>query len=133
MKKGLIKKVEDIELHHRVRSFVFIVAATIIITRLIVLIHDPNPVIHGYELHHFYYGVALLVVLTIYRVLSEKHPVLYLTLSAISIGLIIDEFLFIMGGTRNNVYYLQTLPSAIIFTIVIVLITLATYYLTKRK
>lgn len=132
MKKKLIKRVEELEVHHKVRSFVIILAATIILTRLLVLIHDPNPVLHGYELHHFYYGIALLIILTIYRIFSDKHPVLYLTLSAIAIGLIIDEFIFIMSDLRDSAQYAQSLPSAIIFVAVIIIITIVTYYITKK-
>lgn len=133
MKKSLIKEVESIELHHKLRAFILIVALTIIITRLLVLIEDPNLIIKGYELHHFYYGIALLVVLTIFRIFSDKHKNLYLNLSAISIGLIIDEFLFVMGNMKGTEQYVQTLPSAIVFIIIISIITILTDYLTKKK
>jgi len=133
MKKSLIQKLENKELHHKVRAFIFIVGLTIVITRLLVLINDPSITILGYEMHHFYYGVILLVIVTIFRIFSEKHKNLYLNLSAISIGLILDEFIFIIGNSRNHIDYLQTLPSAIFFIITISIIVVITYYLTKRK
>lgn len=133
MKKSLITKLENTELHHKLRVFILILGLTIIITRLVVLIDNPNITIRGYEMHHFYYGVILLVLLTIFRIFSEKHKNLYLNLSAVSIGLILDEFIFIMGNNRSHFDYAQTFLPALVFVIVVSLIAVLTYYLSRKK
>lgn len=129
----ITKKIESLETHHQLRTFILIVGITIILTRLIVLIKDPEIIIYNYTLHHFYYGVILLVLVCILILFSEKHKSLFLNISAIAIGLIIDEFLFVLGKSNGTEEYLKTLPSVIVFFLLITIISLAIYYSKSRK
>jgi len=130
---AVIKRIEKFELHHKIISFIGIIILTIIITRILISIRDPNPIIHGYELHHFYYGIILLILVTTFELFSKKHYRIYLTLSAISIGLILDEFLYVAGRFGNTEVYEATLPSAIIFSGIIATITIIIFYTSKVK
>lgn len=118
----LLKEAEEFELKHRIISFILIVIITIALTRIIVSIKDPNPIIRGYELHHFYYGIILLMIISLSWLFGHKHYKIYLTLTAISIGLIIDQFLYVAGGFGNTQIYSSTLSSAIVFASVIIII-----------
>ena len=91
---------------------------TILIIRILIGVNDLDIKIFGYELHHFYYGITLIVIINIAMIFGRFHPKLYLVLSAIGIGLVADEFLFILGGYRNAEY-----PSTVthtIFTVVVI-------------
>ena len=126
----IIKEVEEFELKHGIISFIAIAAITIIVIRIFVLIYDPEIIIRGFKLHHFYYGVILLIITNLLMLFGNKHYRSYLTLSAISTGLILDEFIFILGNMQNTQQYYETLPSVIIF---IFIITLIVEIINKRK
>jgi len=119
----IIKTIEDFELKHKVIFFCLTIFLTIFITRILIFIKDPNPILFGYELHHFYYGIILLVITNLFILFGHRNYKISLILSGISIGLIIDEFMFILSKT-NDVGYFLTTPTAVIFFIIIVLITL---------
>lgn len=125
---SIVKETEKFELKHKIISLIGIIILTIGVTRLLTWINDPNLIIHGYELHHFYYGVILLLMTSIFMLFGKKHLRVYLTLTAISAGLIIDEFLYVAGGFGNTQKYMSTLPSALVFTTIILAIVLIVYY-----
>ena len=105
--------------------FIITLVLTIILTRIITLyIHDPNRFIKGLELHHFYYGISLLIIATLIFISYKKQKTLYLTLYAISLGWIIDELEYVVNGFGNTKAYATTLPSVIILTFSVILITL---------
>ncbi|OGJ21430.1 hypothetical protein A3K73_08975 [Candidatus Pacearchaeota archaeon RBG_13_36_9] len=122
MKRGISKKIEEFEIKHKIILFILVIFLTIIITRIIVLVKDPNLIIKGYELHHFYYGIILLIISNLLMLFGKKNFNIYFLLSAISIGLITDEFLYVAGGFGNKNVYFSTLPSAIAFSGIILLI-----------
>ena len=132
MKMGTLDKIEKFELKHNVSSFILTVLITIIITRIIVKIKDVNPIIGGYELHHFYYGIILLMIVVILMIFGEKHPMRYPLFAGIAIGLILDEFLFVLGG-MTAAQYSKTLPSAIIFFLVVIIIVEIVYRMNKNN
>ena len=133
MANKVIKEIEDFEIKHRVISFIIIVLITIAITRLLTHFKNPNIIIKGFELHHFYYGVILLMLTAILMLFGKKNYRIWLTLSAISIGLIADEFLYVGNGFGNYSIYASTFPSAILFAVIISLITSIIYYISKKK
>jgi len=96
--------------------FVAVLIGTVFITRVLTYYTDLDLFIFGYELHHFYYGVVLLLLLNITLLFGGAHPKVYTVLSAFAIGLVSDEFLFIMGGFRNNEYP-STLTHSIFITL----------------
>lgn len=128
----IIKKIGDLETHHKIIAFIIFIILTMAITRILVLISDYDPIIKGYELHHFYYGVLLLIITCILMLFNKKHYLICLILSSISIGLIIDEFIYILGNAGNQQKYFSTLPSTIIFTGIIIIIVIITNSLSKK-
>lgn len=91
-------------LKHKTLIFLGVMFLTILITRILVYFKDLDLLLFGYELHHFYYGITLLMIVNIAILFGRLHQKLYIILSAISMGLISDEFLFILGGLRNHEY-----------------------------
>ena len=131
MKKGL-KRFLSFESKHPEISFIIILVSTIFIIRALTFIKDPNTIIQGFELHHFFYGLILLILVNLDMIFGNKHPRTYITLSAIGIGLIVDEFIFILGRMSND-QYASSWPSAIIFAVVIILIAISIEYFQKKK
>src|SRR3989339_1305093 len=103
MKESFFKKIENFELHHRVMIFVCLIILTILVTRGLVLIKDPNPTVFGFELHHFDYGLLLLLAMTILLLFGERKHLTYLVGSAVAIGLILDNLWFIRLGVKYPV------------------------------
>jgi hypothetical protein len=130
--KTLLKKT-NFELKHKIIYFILVILATIAVTRIFVMIKDPNIFFMGYELHHFYYGVILLIITNMLMLFGKENFKAYLLLSAVSIGLIIDELSYVAGGFGNKTVYLSTLPGAIIFAGVILLIIILINYFSYEK
>jgi hypothetical protein len=102
---------QNLELHHKVLLFMGEVFATILVARFFAEYYNVDPFILGFELHHFDYGVILLIISVLLLVLDEsrKRFPLYFLLSAISLGLMTDELWFI----RNHVVYPNTTSAQI--------------------
>jgi len=137
-KRGFIKELEKFGLHHKVFAFIIIMCLTIALIRLIVMIHNPNPIILNFELHHFDYGLLLLLVVCLLLLFGKKKYSLYLLLSAISFGLILDELWFIrssiVDSEKNNLMnYITTFPIVVFFVIVIILIIFLINYLREKR
>ncbi len=110
------------QIKNKFLSFLIIFILTITITRILTYYNDLDLMLFGYELHHFYYGITILVIVLIAVLFGNFHKKLYLGLSAVGLGLVADEFLFILGGFRNSEY-----PSTVthmIYTVAVVLIIL---------
>lgn len=139
MKKETIRKFEDFELHHKIIFFLLVMIATILITRGIVLIKNFNPTILGFQLHHFNYGLILLLITTLLLLFGKTRKHTYLILAAISTGLIIDDVWFIRKNVAENnaiqtPVYNATFPAAMILTVIIILIIfLITHFSRIRK
>lgn len=140
MKKrtSVIKKFEGFEAHHKIFFFLAIIASTILLTRLITNINNPNPLVYGFELHHFDYGLVLLIIAVLLLLFGEKRYSLYILLSAMAIGLILDDFWFIRSnindpGVNEVLIYNSTLPSAILGIIILILAIFLIKHFAKRK
>lgn len=125
--------IKRFELHHKITYFLFVFIATIIITRVLVLFVDPNPVIRGYELHHFYYGIAMLILACLLSIFINLKIRVFIFLSAVSIGLIADEFIYVLGGAGSHQIYLDSLPSVIVFSIIILALVLIIQFFKKKS
>ena len=115
------------KIKNKLLIFVSTIIITILITRLITNWKDLDIIVFGYELHHFYYGLALLIILNISILFGRHYPRLHLYLSAFAIGLIADEFLFIMKGIRNFEYP-STFTHSIFITLIIITIVIIIYF-----
>ena len=119
--KSLWKKLDGFEVRHKVFFFILVFTLTIIIVRVLALaVFDPTPILFGFELHHFDYGLLLLIVVTTAVLFDRCHRKAYLLLSAIAVGLVIDELWFIRGNLVENLsFYKSTIPFSIILLVFI--------------
>jgi hypothetical protein len=122
--ENLEEKFEKFETHHKIATFILILVVTILIVRLSVFFHDPNPILMGFELHHFDYGLAILILINIFLVLGKKRTTIYLPLLAIAVGLILDDIAYIRMNINNANTYAQSLSSVPIIFGAIVITTL---------
>ena len=134
----IFKKFRDFELHHKMILFIMIIVVTILITRVIVQFYNPNPQISGFELHHFDYGLIGLILSIILMLFGKKHDLLYLIMSSISLGLVIDNFWFVrkMVVEQDNVQmtiYNSTLLVSIVILVVISFIILLVDKMNGKK
>ena len=126
---SLFKKVSRFENHHRILVFSTIMVGTVALIRLAVQIYDPNPILFNLELHHFDYGLILLLV-TVKLLLfgNRKYDNLYLVLAAVASGFILDEYIFIrqiaVDGPGQLQIYNSSLPSVMISVVIGTLIVL---------
>jgi hypothetical protein len=125
-------KIKDFTKKHKIISFLIVLISTVIISRMVIFIGDPDIIIAGFELHHFYYGLTILVIASILMLYRRSNFQTNLLLTGIGIGLIIDEAIFVMGKMPNE-KYISTWPSVTVAIIIILLITEFVFYKTKRK
>lgn len=138
MSKSFLKKIEQLELHHKIAAFILIMVTTIILTRIGVAFYDPNPTLFNLELHHFDYGLALLLIVCLLLLFGKKKYVIYLPLAAISFGLILDEVWFIRKSVFNPTIddfspYVASYPSVILLILLIVFAILLINHSTQKK
>jgi len=138
MSKSLLKKLEQLELHHKIAAFIAIMIATIVLTRIGVAIYDPNPILFNLELHHFDYGLALLLTVCLLLLFGKKKYLMYLPLAAISFGLILDELWFIRKSVFNSGQddfspYVASYPSVILLILIIIFTILLINHFTKKN
>ena len=124
---------KDFTEKHKIISLIAVITLVILITRLLTGITDPNIIIKGFELHHFHYGLIILIISNIMMLYQRGTFRLNLVLTGIGLGLIIDEFMFITGKVRGSIEYTSTFPSAIFITILLLLIAEFIFYYNKNK
>jgi hypothetical protein len=132
-KENIFQRFFRFERKHKIISLIIIILLTILVARTITAIRDPNIVIEGYELHHFHYGLILLIIVSLMLLYRRGRFELDLILVGIAIGLIIDELSFISGKIRGPIEYTATLQSAIIIAVIIMLIAEAVFYYHRKK
>ncbi len=96
--------------------FFVIFFATILITRLLLFIKPiPSPTVGHFRIHHYMYGVVLIMIGLIF------HSVL---LFAIGFGLFIDEltYLLMKGKNHEDNYSKVSLVGTLIFIILVFLL-----------
>ena len=133
MIKRVFREIEDFELHHKILFFIAVMFITITVVRVVVLFLDADIIVKGFELHHFYYGVVLLIITSLAMLFGKMHMRIYLILTAISIGLVADEILYVMGNMQEKSQYYSTLPSAIIFSVILIAIVFFVHKKTSSK
>ena len=127
------KKVLSFEQRHKIISLLTVISITIILTRLITSIIDTNMIIRGFELHHFYYGLLMLIIASLLTLFQRGHFRLHLAITGTALGLIIDELVFVGSKVRGPLEYTSTFPSTVIITIIIILIAEAIIYFAQKN
>ena len=134
-----IQRFEKWELEHKIIAFVAIMMTTILLTRLLIFIHDPDPILFHFELHHFDYGILLLFISFLLTLFDNPTSPIYFTMAAIAFGLIIDELSFIRAGlgfvpkTEGAAYDATFFSVVMITQIVIFTIILINHFNKRRK
>ena len=130
----LMRTLEDFEMKHKIIYFLAIIVITFVFTRVITFFNDPNIFLIDFELHHFYFGIILLIIVSILLIFSRKRHLIYLTLSAFSIGLILDEFIFVMGKIRSELSYSSTLfPTFFLILFICIAIFFISHYFSRKR
>jgi hypothetical protein len=131
---------EKFELKHKIFVFIGMIFLTVVSVRIGSNIHDPNPMIFGFEIHHFDYGILMLLSLTVLLLFDrsrDRYPV-YLLLSAVSLGLIIDELYFVRildsySEASGIQFYNQTSISVAALFMFLVIFTMIINYKKRKK
>ncbi len=135
-KRGTIERFEDFEIHHKILLFIVVMCLAIILIRIGVQIYNPNPVLFGFEFHHFDYGLLLLFITTLFLLFGKKYELPYLVLAAISFGMILDDFVFIrsdlLKAGNQTLIYNSTLPATIILAMAIIFTVLIVNHFIKK-
>jgi len=134
----IVRKIEKWEIHHKVAFFNFIVGGTIFIVRGGVQFYNPYPSFLNFELHHFDYGMVLLLITCLLLLFHRRTSHLYLIMAGVAFGLILDELWFVRGNLAKEAeldisYYNATLFSALVLAKVITIATLMVSHIKKRK
>lgn len=139
-KEKIVKEIKEFELRHKITAFLIVMFLTIAITRILTFIHNPSPALFHFELHHFDYGVLLLIVTCLFVLLGKEKDGTYLILSGIAVGLIADDYWFIRTNIlepatifEETKLYNSTFPQAILFGIVVALIIIIINSILNRK
>ncbi len=139
MSDGLFRKLGKFETHHHILFFSIIMLGTVLIVRSCVQFYNPNPILLGFELHHFDYGIIMLLIVVILLLFgNRKHQDFYLIFAAIGTGLVLDDYIFIKKNMVENhalqtQVYNATIPYAIIAIVASILIILFINSLQKHK
>jgi len=132
-------KIKDFVLNHKAVSFIVIMCLIIILNRIGVLIYDASPIIFQFELHHFNYGLLILLAVSILLLFGRKRYFIYYILTAIAFGLILDDLWFIRGnileqsGSLETFLYNNTFPAVVFLTILAISTVLLINYLREKK
>ncbi len=135
--KKEIERFEDFEIHHKILLFISVMCLTIILIRIGVQIYNPNPILFGFEFHHFDYGILLLFITTLLLLFGKRRELFYLILAAISFGMILDDFFFIRTSLykigNQTLIYNSTLPATIILAMAIIFAILTINHFIKKN
>ncbi|MBI4152317.1 hypothetical protein HY495_01290 [Candidatus Woesearchaeota archaeon] len=137
-KKKIISQISGYGLHHRILSFIAVMLLTIAVVRLFVFIHNPDLILWNFELHHFDYGLLLLLITTLLLLFGKKNDGLHLLLSGIAFGLILDDLWFIRSnildpGINEIQIYSSTFLSVVVLSILTVLAILLINHFRGQK
>lgn len=136
---NLLKKIGNFEKHHRILFYTSVMFATIVFIRMGVQVYNPNPILFHLELHHFDYGVILLLVTAILLLFgSHRFKDIYLVLAAFSSALIIDGYLAlrlaVVEAHENPLStYNETIGSVAVLAVVVTLVALFIHSLGRKR
>lgn len=96
--------------------FFLIFVLTILITRIFLFIKPvASPTIKGFRIHHWMYGITLIILSFIFS---------NITMYAVGLGLFVDELSYILigGKTHKDNYSTKSLLGTVIFILAIYLL-----------
>lgn len=89
-----MRKVVRFEMHHQILFFSAVLLLAIVCVRVGVQFYNPNPVLFGMELHHFDYGVVILLLTVKFLLFGNPgYRYVYLAMGAIGTAFIVDGYL----------------------------------------
>lgn len=114
--------------------FFLLVIATVLITRVsIFLIPEVDIKIFNIIVHHFWFGIFLLV---IGLFITRENKKIKLIFYSIGTGLIIDEFIFILLGSGGDAQYWAVYSMVSVIALIIIVFyerKLITKYFMKKE
>jgi len=127
---ALLKKIARFETYHRILVFSALIVGTIAFIRISVQFWNPNPMLFDIELHHFDYGVILLLFTSNLLLFGNaRHKNLYLVFASIGSALIIDGYLALRLSVQENHdgaldVYNDTVGPVVLTVVIITLVAL---------
>ncbi len=127
MTKKVFRSLKHLELHHKALVFIGEVFITVIVTRFVAAYYNVDPFIRGFELHHFDYGITILIIALLCLIIdrNSKQYALYFALSAMGLGLVIDELWFIRLLNSYNEISTVALYDTTFVSVIIILSLIA--------
>jgi len=128
--------IKMLKLNQRNKAILFsvIFLLTISIARISAFIKPSGVSIFGLRMHHFEYGIIILILISFIRIFKKINAKTLLVISGIAAGLIIDELFFVVLGVKNvQQYYSTLLPTTILALIITIIILAINTKDTKRK
>jgi len=126
MKKGgILDRLDKFQIHHRMLFFIFVIIATIFVLRVAVNIYNPDLSLLNFELHHFDFGVLILLVMNMCLLFGARTRAVYLLLSGVGFGLVLDDLWFIRTnildpGLSESSVYNSTFPSVVLLVLMVI-------------
>ena len=135
--KKIYRAIRKFSKEHEIITIILVLFITILVTRGTVLIKNANPTILNFEIHHFDYGLLLLIIVQMLIIFGKTNRTIYIILSGIALGLIIDDYWFIrsliLDPTIQEIpIYNATFPS-IWIPIIIILVASIIFWTNKLR
>lgn len=122
-KRGIIQKAERFEVHHRILVFAGILILVVLGIRVGVHFYDPHPKLFGMDLHHFDFGLLLLLVSSQISLFGpKKYHYVYFLMTAVATALILDQYWLVRrgpdpaGATPTDIYNISLISAAALVT-----------------
>jgi len=115
--KNPLKKLENCCNKYPLTLFIIVLFLSLIISRWIGISLNIHPSVSSFRLHHFYYGLFLLSLSAILLIFSKLNKTILSILTAISLGMIIDELILVFTLDKAP-YTWQSFPQALMMTLI---------------
>ena len=131
-----LKQLETLCNKYPTSSFIIILFASLFVSRWAGLSVNIHPSLDSFRLHHFYYGLFLLSLSAILSIFTKLSKPLISILTAISLGMIIDELVLVFTLDKSP-YTWQSFPEALIitfiFSVILLVISCPSMISSQRK
>lgn len=123
-----------------------VVSAVFLSRMLVFLVPDTSTIIFGCEIHHYYTGLLLVIIITPINIFHPTHNCtakffsininhIYIIFLGFGVGLMVDQIMFILNEGITDYDYWQPISfiSAIVSTILIISISIYIYHIKHEN
>ena len=123
---NMLNKIKKVYNKYSITSFILVLFISLFISRWLGIHSGIHPSLSHFRLHHFYYGLLLLIISKILLIFRDIDKRAASILTAISLGMIFDELILVFTLDQAQ-YTWSSFPQAIlitfIFSLLVVLIS----------